>query len=289
MDKQKIRLLRMGRLLTVPVKGEQVGIDIDEDFDLEDSDEKPLKVRCEGPNGLKAGSVIGMLQQLGLSAAEILELAEKGKLQPNDFNNIGAQWEPESDYEDYEPPSKPKITEPCPPPPQVTPEDLANFDQKGPEEVLGMLEQVRRQVQWEVLKEESREQIAWFLENIKKANGAPRCEHIKPDGSPCGSPALKSDNFCHWHSETRAVRRAAKQGDEVEMPVLEDRVGIQLGIMRVCDLLTSKTIDPYTARVLFQGLRLAERTLNKENFLPPSVDFWKRAEIAARKEAREED
>jgi hypothetical protein len=67
MDKQKIRLLRMGRLLTVPVKGEQVSIDIDEDFDLEDSDEKHLKVRCEGPNGLEAGSVIGMLQQLGLS------------------------------------------------------------------------------------------------------------------------------------------------------------------------------------------------------------------------------
>ena len=73
------------------------------------------------------------------------------------------------------------------------------------------------------------------------------------------------------------------------MPVLEDRVGIQLGIMRVCDLLTSNTIDPYTARVLFQGLRLAERTLNKENFLPPALDFWKRAEITARKEAREQD
>ena len=140
-----------------------------------------------------------------------------------------------------------------------------------------------------MLKEESREQIAWFLENIKKANVAPRCAHIKPDGSPCGSPALKDQNFCHWHSETRAVRRATKQGAEVEMPLLEDRVGIQLGIMRVCDLLTSKTIDPYTARVLFQGLRLAERTLNKENFLPPALDFWKRAEITARKEAREQD
>jgi hypothetical protein len=110
-------------------------------------------------------------------------LAEKGKLQPNDFNNVGAQWEPESDYEDYEPPSKPKITEPCPPPTQVTPEDLANFDQKGPEEVLGMLEQVRRQVRWEVLKEESREQIAWFSKTLRRrtalhaANTSSRTDH----------------------------------------------------------------------------------------------------------------
>lgn len=48
------------------------------------------------------------------------------------------------------------------------------------------------------------------------------------------------------------------------MPILEDHLGVQLGIMRVCDLLAARSIDPYTARVMLYGLRLAQRTLEKD-------------------------
>lgn len=294
-------VLRRSRPIKVPVNGELVYINIDEDIDLNHREEGPLKIRCEGPNGLKTGSVVGMLQQLGLSAEEILRLRQEGVLQLIDFNNIGAAWEPfdrtpydeEPEPED-EPPanSSPELTTPSiaelSQPLEATLEELANFDKVPPEKSMELAERVQRRLEWETLKEQCREEIAWLLENLEKANSARRCDHIKPDGSNCRAPALKDQNFCHWHSETRALRRATKQAGEVDMPVLEDRVGVQLGIMHVCDLLTNKAIDPYTARVLFQGLRLAERTLNKKNFLPPSPDLWKASELAARY-AREQD
>jgi len=51
------------------------------------------------------------------------------------------------------------------------------------------------------------------------------------------------------------------------MPVLEDRLGVQLGIMRVCDLLAARSIDPYTARVMLYALRLAQRAFADQNSL----------------------
>lgn len=294
-------VLRRGRSIKLPVNGELVYIDIDEDIDLNHRDEGPLKVRCEGPDGLKTGSVVGMLQQLGLSGEEILRLRQEGVLQLIDFNNIGAPWEPfdraSYDEEPEEPdepasssaePTNPSIAEELSQPLEAVMEELANYDQRPPEKTLEVLERVKRRLEWEALKEQSREEIAWFLDNLAKANTAPRCAHIKPDGSTCGSPAVKDDSFCHWHSETRALRRARKPAEELELPVLEDRFGLQLGIMRVCDLLTNKTIDPYTARVLFQGLRLAERTLNKRNALPRKQGPCKTAEEPAKTEPHEQ-
>jgi hypothetical protein len=42
----------------------------------------------------------------------------------------------------------------------------------------------------------------------------PKCEHIKPDGSPCGSPVMTGRRFCYFHDddprtiELRAARSA---------------------------------------------------------------------------------
>jgi len=287
MARRKVKRLRLQKTLEVPVNGENVRIHIDRDLDLDRRDLGPIKIRCEA-NGLRTGSVIDMLEQLGLSQAEIAEMRRKGVLNRWDFNNIGAPWEPWEPELYYDEPDHPAVLTPTElsRPLEETLDDLAHFDQLPPEETFDILQRAKLRLEWEALKEQSREEIAWFLENLDKANTARRCDHIKPDGSSCRAPALKDQNFCHWHSETRALRRATKQGGEVDMPVLEDRVGIQLGIMRVCDLLTNKAIDPYTARVLFQGLRLAERTLNKANFLPPSPVLWKAAELAERKSGR---
>jgi hypothetical protein len=291
MARRKVKRLRLQKTLKVPVKGKDVRIHIDQDIDLDRQDLGPIKTRCEGPNGLKTGSVVDMLQKLGLSQAEIGELRRKGILDRWDFNNIGARWEPWEPELYYDEPDRPAVLTPAElsRPLEDTLDDLAHFDQVPPDKALETLERVKRRLEWEALKEQSREEIAWFLENLDKANSATRCAHIKPDGSACRAPAIKGENFCHWHTQTSGLRRETKQPGQVEIPVLEDRVGIQLGIMRVCDLLTSKAIDPYTARVLFQGLRLAERTLNRENFLPPSPDLWKAAELAGRKNAHEQD
>lgn len=296
-------MLRRVRSIHVPLNGERVYIRIEEDVDLSLCEgREPLKVRCDGPNGLKAGSVVGMLQQLGFSAEEILSLRQEGVLQPIDFNQIGAPWEPFDPTlyeEEPEPPAKPanssaestnsSLAEELSQPLEATLEELTNLDNVPPEQALEAAERVQRRLEWEMLKEQSRAEIAWLLDNLEKANNAARCVHIKPDGSACRAPAIKGESFCHWHTQTRGLSRETKETAEAQMPVLEDRVGIQLGIMRICHLLTSKAIDPYTARVLFQGLRLAERTLNKEDFLPPGPDLWKAAELAGRKHTHEQD
>ena len=288
MARRKVRRLRMQRTLEVPVNGKEVRIAIDQDIDLDRQDLGPIKIRCQA-NGLKTGSVIDMLQQLGLSKEEIWELRKERILSRWDFNNIGAPWEPWEPELYYDEPDRPAVLTPAElsRPIEATLEELANFDQVPPEETLQVLERAQRRLEWEMLKEEAHEEIAWFLENLDKANTAPRCAHIKLDGSTCRAPALKDQNFCHWHTETRSLQRARQQPADFELPVVEDRFALQLSIMRVCDLLTSKAIDPFTARTLFMGLRLAERTLNKRNSLPRRIDIPKSAERTARRETRE--
>ena len=179
------------------------------------------------------------------------------------------------------------------PPPEPTPEELSNIDELPPPELETLIGKLEAHQQWDKLKKAAREKAAWWSSNLKQAHQSQRCGHTKPNGLPCGSPAIKGENFCHWHSEARSHRKvfsgplldgsdgkqlAASCAGELnpsvgpgqvpsaafEMPVLEDRLGVQLGIMRVCDLLAAKSIDPYTARVMLYGLRLAQRTLEKD-------------------------
>ena len=34
-----------------------------------------------------------------------------------------------------------------------------------------------------------------------QSNEAPRCQHIKTNGTQCGSPALKDNQFCYYHQQ----------------------------------------------------------------------------------------
>ena len=96
---------------------------------------------------------------------------------------------------------------------------------------------------------------------LKLADEAPRCEHIKTNGLRCGSPAIKDTPLCYFHGETRKQRESEAAAKAADLPVLEDMHSIQLAVMRVCGLLANKTIEEKTARVLFDGLRLAQKTL----------------------------
>lgn len=98
---------------------------------------------------------------------------------------------------------------------------------------------------------------------LKLADEAPRCEHIKTNGQRCGSPAIKGTQLCYFHGETRKQRESEAAAKVADLPVLEDMHSIQLAVMRVCGLLASKAIEEKTARVLFDGLRLAQKTLTE--------------------------
>jgi hypothetical protein len=105
-------------------------------------------------------------------------------------------------------------------------------------------------------------------------NSIPRCEHIKINGTQCGSPALRRNHFCYFHKrwrETRVVlnaNRARRARAALDLPVLEDADSIQVSLMQVMRLILNGQIDPKTAGLLLYALQTASSNLRRTNFEP---------------------
>jgi hypothetical protein len=105
-------------------------------------------------------------------------------------------------------------------------------------------------------------------------NCIPRCEHIKINGTQCGSPALKRNHFCYFHKrwhETRIVlnaNRARRGRAALDLPVLEDANSVQVSLMQVMRLILSGQVDPKTAGLLLYALQTASSNLSRISFEP---------------------
>jgi len=102
----------------------------------------------------------------------------------------------------------------------------------------------------------------------------PRCEHLKINGTQCGSPALKRNHFCYFHKrwqETRIVlnaNRARRGRAALDLPVLEDANSIQVSLMQIMRLILSGQMDTKTAGLLLYALQTASSNLSRINFEP---------------------
>ncbi len=92
------------------------------------------------------------------------------------------------------------------------------------------------------------------------------CTHIKVTGQQCGSPALRGEFFCYFH--TRIIKGVQQRVDMQlhSMALLEDCESIQLSIMHVVDGLIKGTLDPTRARLIIQALRIAARNAKNVRF-----------------------
>src|SRR6202521_1860412 len=92
------------------------------------------------------------------------------------------------------------------------------------------------------------------------------CTHIKVTGQQCGSPALRREFFCYFH--TRVIKGVQQRVDMRldSMALLEDCESIQLSIMHVLDGLVKGTLDPTRARLIIQALRIAARNAKNVRF-----------------------
>jgi hypothetical protein len=92
------------------------------------------------------------------------------------------------------------------------------------------------------------------------------CTHIKVTGQRCGSPALRGEFFCYFH--TRIIKGVQQRVDMQlhSMALLEDCESIQLSIMHVVDGLIKGTLDPTRARLIIQALRIAARNAKNVRF-----------------------
>jgi hypothetical protein len=105
-------------------------------------------------------------------------------------------------------------------------------------------------------------------------NSIPRCEHLKVNGTQCGSPALRRNHFCYFHKNWQEARivlnanRARRGRASIDLPVLEDANSIQVSLMQIMRLILSGQIDPKTAGLLLYALQTASSNLKRINFEP---------------------
>lgn len=99
-----------------------------------------------------------------------------------------------------------------------------------------------------------------------------RCQHLKINGTQCGSPALRRNRFCFFHKrwQDERIRLAAdrrRRGiSTFVLPVLEDANSIQMALQQVMHLLVSRDIDHKTASLLLYGLQTASSNLRQTTF-----------------------
>ena len=101
-----------------------------------------------------------------------------------------------------------------------------------------------------------------------------RCQHLKVNGTQCGSPALRRNRFCFFHKRFQDERirlntdRARRGVATFELPVLEDANSIQIALMQVMRLLVAQQIDHRTASLLLYALQTASSNLRMTKFDP---------------------
>jgi hypothetical protein len=105
-----------------------------------------------------------------------------------------------------------------------------------------------------------------------------RCQHIKVNGTQCGSPALRGEEHCYFHRAWRQRRvemlRRNSEGEAVALPVLEDANSIQMALTQVAQLVMLDEIDPKRAGMLLYALQTASSNLRQctlEPALPTTV------------------
>lgn len=150
---------------------------------------------------------------------------------------------------------------------KVTRHTFGKIDSMSPSELEALLDNIEANEDWRDLRETAKRRTAQWLGAIRKAKEAPRCQYLKTDGKACGSPAMKDAAFCYFHGEARTKRAAEEASNLQEVPVLEDRLSLQLAITRLCAQLTCRSIDEKTGRVLLAALRLAQKNLGDSSSL----------------------
>jgi hypothetical protein len=101
-------------------------------------------------------------------------------------------------------------------------------------------------------------------------NEVPRCQHIKVNGTQCGSPALRRKRFCYFHDNYRETQaRLLAEQSKICMgnfPLLEDANSVQVAVMHVIHLLGSGKIDNKMAGLMLYALQTASSNMKRVSF-----------------------
>jgi hypothetical protein len=98
-----------------------------------------------------------------------------------------------------------------------------------------------------------------------------RCQHIKVNGTQCGSPALRDSRLCYYHIRYHWPELEAlpnNHGVRVPLPTLEDANSIQVALANVMERLLLFEVDHKTAALLLYALQTASMNLKRTSLEP---------------------
>jgi len=100
-----------------------------------------------------------------------------------------------------------------------------------------------------------------------------RCQHIKINGTQCGSPALRDEKYCYFHMrwalksmEIDESRQRERWNMTLALP--EDADSIQMGLGEVIRLMMTRQVDHRTAALTLYALQTASANLKHTSFEP---------------------
>ena len=112
------------------------------------------------------------------------------------------------------------------------------------------------------------------MDEESRTSPYPLCEHIRPGGERCGSPALKDGTLCYYHSGVRQriprvnmmvflanPRSETDPHFQYEMPYLEDPESIQMAFTQLIHVVTQERIRVDRARIVLSALHGASLNL----------------------------
>jgi len=102
-------------------------------------------------------------------------------------------------------------------------------------------------------------------------NTIARCQHIKVNGTQCGSPALRETKYCYYHVRYHWPELNALENNgelRQSLPTLEDANSIQAALAKVVERLVLLEIDHKQAALILYALQTASMNLKRTSLEP---------------------
>jgi hypothetical protein len=108
------------------------------------------------------------------------------------------------------------------------------------------------------------------------------CEHIKENGSRCGSPAMYQRDFCFYHWRLHTWKTPITE-PAYELPSLDTEAGVQLAAIHVLRSLIAGKIEPYKAQTMLSTINVIANSLRRNQDSPGNDQMVKETTPAMEK------
>ena len=97
-----------------------------------------------------------------------------------------------------------------------------------------------------------------------------RCQHLKINGTQCGSPALRETTHCYYHVRYHwpELEALPNKSEWRQLPTLEDANSIQASLANVMERLVMQEVDHKTAALMLYALQTASMNLKRTSLEP---------------------